>query len=361
MSPLHAPSKMIMEISYILQKIFEYEILIFLCPCDREVQEAFWYRATYERTNKAFEKGAFAITYRDIIIRGYQINMGEWCTMGYNMMFDIIYAWNPAFVLNCATCNPVVECVNSLTTLVSMSMSIVCPLSEGKVLIRLDREDDKTEREYEKAISENQIQLFMEETFPVLAETGKNNCTRAELGLPEERFLIAVVGNRLNLEIDLKFIQVMKGILREIPNVAFVIIGDSEEIKSSFEEQEFLGNVYCMGYRKDLVDVYQVLDLYLNPKRSGGGFSSAMALTAEIPVVTLPGGDVAYNCGEEFVVQDYEEMVNTVCQYVKDKEFYHEKKKCAQVFKEKNTDEKLVQYVKKMIEGITEIIEGQER
>lgn len=358
--PTHAPSKMIMDIVYVLQEYLKYELLVFLCPCDREVQKDFWYRASYERTNRSFEKGAFGIRYRDTIIRGYQINMGEWCDLGYNMMFEIIYAWNPAFVLNCATANPVAECVNHFTTMASMPMSIACPVSEANILIRLDKEDDRAERDYEESIGENQVQLFMEETFPVLAEMRESSCTRAEFGLPEERFLIAIVGNRLGLEIDLDFLQVMKRILQKAANTAFVIIGSSEEINPYFEEQEFLENVYCMGYRKDLMDVYQTLDLFLNPKRSGGGFSSALTLNAEIPVVTLPGCDVAYNCGKEFVVQDYEEMVNIVCRYVEDKEFYDGKKKCAQAYKDKNTDEKLVQYVGKMIEGITGIIERQD-
>lgn len=364
LSPLHAPSKMIMDISYVLQEYFEYELLVFLCPCDREVQKACWYRAEYERTNESFEKGAFGITYRDTVIRGYQINMGEWCEMGYNMMFDIIYAWNPAFVLNCATVNPVVECVNSFTTLVSMAMSIACPVSEGEVLIRKGltkgaREDDEMEREYEEEISENQAQLFIEEAFPVLAEAGENNYTREELGLPDEKFLIAVVGNRLGQEIDSEFIKVMKNILKESANAAFVIIGNSEEIAQYFGEKEFSGNVYCLGFRRDLMGVYSVLDLYLNPQRSGGGFSSAMALMAGLPVVTLPECDVAHSCGEEFLVNDYEEMVNIVCRYVDDNEFYYGKKECALVYKQ--TDEELVQYVRKMVGGITEIIERQEK
>ena len=71
-----------------------------------------------------------------------------------------------------------------------------------------------------------------------------------------------------------------------------------------------------MGYCTDLKGVVGALDLYLNPDRLGGGWSSAIALYAGIPVVTFEKGDVAYNVSEKFVVRDYKEMYEVIRKYV---------------------------------------------
>ena len=86
-----------------------------------------------------------------------------------------------------------------------------------------------------------------------------------------------------------------------------------------------------------------------------------MALVAGIPVVTLPDCDVAYNCGEEFIVQDYGEMVDIVCRYTEDKDFYNEKRSNAKSYKQRNDEEQLIRFVKEMVEGILKIMEKQER
>ena len=106
--------------------------------------------------------------------------------------------------------------------------------------------------------------------------------------------------------------------------------------------------------------VYGILDLYINPKRSGGGFSGAMALAAGVPVITLPDCDVAYNVGEEFTVDGYPSMVDTVCRYIEDSEFYAEKQKTAEKIAEQNSDDKMIAYVKKTIDGIMQCMEVRE-
>ena len=360
LSDLHAPTRMILDIAYILQKHLGYELLFFICPCDEVLPSELWYRGSGQNSLEVYHNQPMERQHRDTVFMGYQINMDERSSKEYNMMFSLVHAWNPMFVLDCDTVAAVADLMGTCTTLVSMRMSVECPISEGDVLIRLGREDEQTEIEYEEALNENQTQLFLKEKFPVIMEENQAVCTRLELGLPEGQFLIAIVGNRLEKEIDDKFAFNMKKILREIPKAAFVVIGFERGIFENFKDDFFKGRIFYLGYRKDLMRVYGCLDLYLNPPRKGGGFSSAMALLAGIPVVTLPDCDVAYNCGEDFVVQDYEDMVSLVCRYAQEPLFYNQMKEIAQNYKKKNAEEQLVQFVKEMLDGILNIIEGQE-
>lgn len=344
--------------AYTLQEYLGYEVFFYICPCDCwEVDQALWYGLLDEITIDHFRDKMAAIAYQDTVIKGFQINMGELRWKEYGMMLSFIHAWNPLFVLNCGTINPIVELIGTYTTLVSMRMSVECPISEGEILIRLGKEDDATEQGYEDMLGKNQVQLFMKEKFPVIPETVSKSYTRSELNLPEGQFMIAIVGNRLQSEFNDRFVSEMKRMLDKIPKISFAIIGNSEGVEEYFKNEVFNGRIFYLGYCKELIGVYGVMDLYLNLDRKGGGFSSAMALIAEIPVVTLPDCDVAYNCGEKFIVRDYEDMFHTVCCYATEPKFYEAKKKCAQAYKEENTQKKLDRFITGMLEGIIGIIE----
>ena len=82
-----------------------------------------------------------------------------------------------------------------------------------------------------------------------------------------------------------------------------------------------------------------------------------MAVVSGIPVVTLPGNDVASNAGERFVVADYDEMVREVCRYVTDEEYYRLQSEAALEYVQKNTAEKQVKDMKKMLDSIIKIME----
>ena len=275
------------------------------------------------------------------------------------MMFSLIHAWNPYFILDLNTANPVVGLGGRFTTLVSLPMSMECPVSEGEILVRYAQLDEESEKKYAEALEDSQVQLIMKEKCPVLAENSYNNFTRRELGLPENKFLIAVVGNRLDQEIDREFVQTMKKILDKLPIATFVMIGDNV-IKEYFEDDIFKGRIHFLGYCKDLIGVYQVLNLYLNPRRMGGGFSAGMALQAGLSVVTLPDCDV-YDvvncCGEAFVVQDYQEMIETVGLYVNNLEFCERQKKYIKEYQAKNGEEQMIRWVKELLRGVTQIME----
>ncbi len=360
LNDLHAPTRVMMNIAYVLQECFGYEVLLFICPSNAMLPSDLCLQKSRENIYKEFDEMPIQITYREAEFMGYQISMTPWSHKEYSMMLWMIYTWNPIFVLDMNTLNAVVGLIGKFTTVVSLPMSTACPISEGEILVRNGRQDESTEEEYLAMMGEHQVQLAMKVNFPVLAEASQNNFTREALGLPTDQFLVAVVGNRLEKEINKELIQVMKKILEETQNISFVMIGSYKEIKGYFIDEVFDGHVYELGYCFDLIGVYKTLNLFLNPQRSGGGFSGGMALLAGIPVVTLPECDVAYNCGEEWVVHDFAEMAEVVTRYANDAEFYNQKVLDAQRYGETSVEERLVHYVEKLLEGIYGILEERE-
>lgn len=361
LSILHAPTQVVLNFASVLQENLGYEVLILACPCDGSLPEGTWAQWRPLNARDEFQRMPMLMEYHNVILHGYQVNMSAVNIKEYCMMFELIYAWNPCFVFSMGVVNPIADLAGKFTTLVSMAMSINCPVSEGQILIRLGMKDEETEAEYGKVTTERgQTQLFFtEEKLPVSIEKSKSVYSREESGLPEDRFLIAVVGNRLDEEVDLEFAQVMKHIMEDHEEAAFVIIGKTEKVKEYFLEEQYQNRIFYLGYCQDLMGIYGMMDFYMNPKRRGGGFSSQMALAAGIPVMTLPNCDVAYHVGEKFTVEDYPAMEKKIGTCIEDKSYYEELKRLAGIQGASDTEEKMVQYVKGMLDRIKQCMDLQ--
>lgn len=356
---LHAPTTIVLNIASILIKYLQYDVFLFICPCNYLTESEEWYRSIVINSISGVQGREIDLEYKDVVIPAYQISMqSENCMEEYRMMMAKIQKWKPVVVLGLGIVNPILDLINDITTVAAMTMSISCPVSDAEILFRLGKNEETLEEEYISSFNENQSQIFMEESIPVVVEGQKGTlCSRGELGLPQDKFIIAVVGNRLDQEIDLQFVSLMKDILEENPDSIFVVIGNVSSLKEKFAEKEYSEKVYYLGFVQDLPGTYGVVDLYLNPKRTGGGWSGAMALMAGVPVVTLPDCDVAKNVGENFVVSDYPAMKETVSRYITDKLFSETMIKYAAEKASCNTEENMIQYVMKMMDSINAIME----
>lgn len=148
----------------------------------------------------------------------------------------------------------------------------------------------------------------------------------------------------------------MKKILQKSEKVDFVIIGETKDLQKRLVNNMFEKRIHYLGYCPNLKGTVGALDLYLNPERLGGGWSSMIALYAGIPVVTLPTGDVAYNVSGEFVVSNYEEMYETICRYMRDSEFYKAQQQEAIQYAKAHGENKVIDFCDEMLKGIKEIL-----
>lgn len=272
-------------------------------------------------------------------------------------MLHMIAAWRPWLVLELGVTNPLADLCREFTTTVAMAMTTECPVSEADILIRYVPGTGAYEEACKKELLPCQKQIFMQEKLPVIAQEAEKECVPDDLGLPEGKFFVAVVGNRLDLEIDEAFLNMMKQIMDAAENVDFVVIGDAEKLQEKLEGTSYGKRIHFLGYCMDLLGTYRALHLYLNPRRLGGGWSSAMALMAGLPVVTLPACDVAYNVGDEFTVMTEEEMVDAVVRYASDDVFYGQKKRIAIEKGRDGGEQKMLEYVTSLFTRIQENME----
>lgn len=350
----HAPTRMVLDIIYVLQEKLGYEVMLFVTPLNGALPIDLWYHGIVMNRMRDLDNAPLNINYKGITVRGYQIALQDGVIKEYKMMNDIIYFWKPYFVFNIGVVNPLADTIGRFTTLVDRSVSTACPVTNANIIVRSSKKiaelDDREICDVLKLHSQKQV--YMENKFPVIIKKEECQISRVSENIPEEKFLIGVVGNRLDEEIDSEFVNVLENITSDNENVIFIFIGQVNLVKKLLEKLETKNKIIYLGFRKDLMQVYGLLDLYLNPKRIGGGFSSSMALQADLPVVTLPDCDVAFNVGEDFCVDDYDEMVKIVKAYATDKMFYQKMKEKVKENKKRYSEQMLVEYVDEMISKI---------
>ncbi|MDR1701109.1 MAG: glycosyltransferase, partial [Lachnoclostridium sp.] len=146
--------------------------------------------------------------------------------------------------------------------------------------------------------------------------------TRKDFGLPEDKVIAVVVGGRLAEEVTESFVTMLESIFAY--HIYVVFAGDFSGKYEEYAKENvgFAKNTKYVGFVEDMLAFFECCDLFLNPERAGGGGAALESLFKGIPVITTRFGDSAVNVGEDFCVQDYEEMSKMAIRYIEDQEFY---------------------------------------
>lgn len=347
----HAPTLMTLETAYTLHKYFHYDIELFTCTSNRLIPSYLW--ISTQGMNFNGDKN-MQIPYKDTILSARQYPLASCSLKDYEQMLHHIYRQNPLFVLNIGVNSPIADLPRIFTTVVNLNTVTKAPISEADIFIRCMKLDSNLETLYQNELSPHQAQIFMQQNFPAVYLSTGEHYTRETLHLPTQQFLICLVGNRLDGEISPVFLQFMLDILQNNSKIDFVIIGNTTELNKHFENTPFDHRIHYLGYCPDLMAVYPALDLYLNPERVGGGWSSAIALRAGLPVVTLPNCDVAYNVSEDFIVHTKEDMRKTIFHYATDASFLKAQRQLALTYATELGENKIIDFISEMLTKIKE-------
>lgn len=126
---------------------------------------------------------------------------------------------------------------------------------------------------------------------------------RARLKIPEEAFVMAMVGVRLSDEVDADFAAMLADVLAQRDNAYLVICGTTA-LKHAAPLIPYKHRLRLIDYAPDLRALYDACDVYVNPERQGGGRSAYLALVEHLPVLSLPVGDVTRKIGTENCAPD---------------------------------------------------------
>lgn len=130
---------------------------------------------------------------------------------------------------------------------------------------------------------------------------------RTALGLSEDHFVIATVGNRLGIELDETYITGMELAVRDRPKAVWMVVGGLPENLVDACQQVLGPKFLHIPFSPILGRLMTVVDVFANPFRVGGGRSGYLALEAGAAVLTLGQGDVATAIPEDVRAQDPED------------------------------------------------------
>ena len=190
----------------------------------------------------------------------------------------------------------------------------------------------------------------IEGIFTFALKKQKYQYERPQLGLPDDKTVCLVVGSRLDDEITEQFAELLSNLIEN--DIYIAVVGIVERFARTIKEmgKDIENNILLLGHQEDTMAVCECCDIYLNPKRLGGGTTAAEALYKGVPVITQNYGDVAVGVGEEFWVKDYDEMYAETMHLIQDREYYRMKsdkaKERAKVLMDSETE--FVRIIKEM-------------
>lgn len=259
-----------------------------------------------------------------------------------SMLIDTIYKLKPEYIiLNGAgviTGNILSKIVPTIAFPLSFAIPYTTATFQSKMSSSNCYDDEYIHLLKELNISEDYI-IPMSITYTGMNSTG--SLRREDFGIPKDAFVCVIVGTRLDNDLSDDFWKMINSVKEE--KLFVLLVGNySEEnldrIRNEFKELR----IHCIGYVNNLPGLYDICDLYINPRRIGGGFSALEALCNGVPVVTYNYGDVASNAGKLFCVENTEEMVCIIKKYINQSSFYEQMSNAAKEYAMKCSDQESI-------------------
>ncbi len=145
-----------------------------------------------------------------------------------------------------------------------------------------------------------------------------SSLTREQFNIPADAFVFVVVGIRLDTDVSPDFIDVLNRIVQH-PKAFVAFAGNFETYEDMVKDHETLANQSCwLGFQTDIMAVYNISDVFINPDRKGGGSGIVYALQAGLPVLSLPNGDAGLAAAGFPAIATYDEMVDVATSLLED-------------------------------------------
>lgn len=309
LAPPHAPSVDAIAKCKILEDVFGYDVVI-LNTCESP-----------QRIEIPIVGAKYANRHPQL--NGYQITedgcaiFTPACAMpskeGYKIIADFVAGWQPAFILNFGACNLSAEYLGQSTKVITMPAGIeLLPTrnSYASVTFRPLTEQDHAMISRCGMQNVKIIETLYNYDKPAVSAAYQ----RADFNLTSTDFVITIVGVRLTEEMTPDNIALLQRVLAIAPQIKIIFLGKiTPGAQAEIEHQLGADRTRFPGFLSDVPAFYeQIADLYLNPRRIGGGTSGVHALAFGVPAFTLAHGHVASLTHPDFVFADEDALLAAI-------------------------------------------------
>jgi len=308
----HAPTKIALDTCYTLVNNLNKEVvLINTADLPRSSQlpyyspQFFNYASEYNEYNQ--------VTYKDVNIPFYQFTREMPDDNEVDLVLQKVMMMKPLFILSIGNSNITADLCSNFVPVITIPIRVEIPISEGTFLMlpRKLRDDDA---HLIASLTQPPNRIIESDISYSKVEGIQKKSLRADFGLEDNYFVIALVGNRLHDELTDDLLLTYDKFLKDNPSAHFLIVGDYKDYDKCAEKYTYIKDQSkYIGFQDNLSEALSLCDIYLNPPRSGGGTSAAYALNNGIPVFTPPCGDVSYVARNEYHI----ESIDVLSDYIK--------------------------------------------
>lgn len=343
----HAPTKNFLDVAYNLIKNFNKEVLII------NTIEGLTNRGAIPFYNQIIANKVTQYTntnqipYKGINIPFYQCSNDMPNNNDILNILLIVQEYKPYFILSLSTILTA-DLASNLITTATFPTSSNLTISQSQIHIKAGETNEK-EKELLKFLNIDSESIINVQGWRKDENLSKVNYKRTDFNLPDDKFLLVIVGNRLNDEITEDFISMLIDTISENTYIVFIgFFSNYENYCSKFNALK--ENSSYLGYQENLYDVLKLFDLFVNPSRLGGGTGGFLSLMNALPIVTLDYGDVYSNAKNNFGVKSYEDMREIIIRHSLDNLYHQEQSKLA--YKIYNDSSTIKETIKLMLDDL---------
>lgn len=332
----HAPTAWLRFIYCCLERM-GYDVECFVCHFLGA--ESYW-NGVFLNNNFMHDTGPFEYMLEEVKIKGYNLELHEEDYIeGLYQTAWKIWKEKPEYVLEIGSETMLAGLCSEFTTTVSMGMTSALPVTNAQILVLLVEESQKRRMLWKMLLEEEQTVLTVRlALYELETDQSDGEYKKETFGIPENRFVVILAGNRLDVEVREAFEEILFQILAQKEDLAVAVIGDCPRLKKRMTESEWAERFYFLGQQADFRKAIGIGDVFLNPPRHGGGTGGLFAILEGVPVITLGNCDVEVTSGKEFVCGSMEEMPALIRRYYMDLEFmWKQKENCRKRAEEKTS------------------------
>lgn len=326
LSEQHAPTKTALDRCFILMKVLHKKVLLInTAEQGADVGNILLYHRMQTNYKDILSRKDH-IRYRDISIPfiQYSAHMPE--VAAAQELLLLTTEKKPAYIINIGGSSLVTDLLSEVVpvlTIATVFSGLATTHSQYQMIGRALKEEDLKILQFRGKTSDHVISGRF--TFSLKEQT--QTLTRELLGIPTDCFAMVIIGARIGREITDAFADLLESLVDEGCFPVFVGEMDYESLLANHGKLRE-HSVY-LGSRSDVLAVMDEMDIYVNPRRNGGGSSVVEAMVKGVVPLTLTYGDVYVNTGDEFAVADYSAMREEILRLQRDHAYYNKKSEAA--------------------------------
>lgn len=323
----HSPTKLMLDYAKNFKKYHpEYKIKIFVEDnfINNPKENILPYFYSSVESTKCMDMHKKHLNNEDIDI--YYSNVGKSKLERTKDIIQQIKTYNPDVIITTSKISISNEILYDYYPIIYMPVGGDYFINRAHVYLHGDRQIVLENNKKYKCLNSNNIYQF---TPGVEFGEAVKEINPSDYDINKNEFIMVTVGNRLDAELnsDKAFVDAICQLLMDNDNIRWIIIGRAQLSYISSRYNELLGNkIIRISYEEDLLALYKICDIYINPDRSGGGISMAMAMNEGLPVITLASSYAgSIWVGKGNCVPDFNSFIEEINKMYKNKN-YREKK-----------------------------------